>query len=1007
MKLLLATLKYQRLVFAVVVVLAGLGFLAWQGMDRQEDPFFPYRYGHILVPYPGAEPEQVERLVLNPLEEELAQVEEINEIRGTARLGLAHVIVGMHQHVYDTDKVWERIRVAVDNAGADFPDATGPIEIADRQMDTHGIVLAVTGSDNLLELRAAAEHLRRQLFRIKDISRIDLLADPGQQVTVTWDDAVAERTGLSARELGGQLGARNLTLPGGSLSVAGRSVVLDPRTEFEDLAELRATPIRTATGDFIPLDELAEIRLEPAEPATERMGFDGAPAVGLGIVIPDNRLNAVTFGETLRAEVEKLRDDYAPLEIREMFFQPKWVEGRLDELGFSLLLGIGMVAAILFAVMGLRLGLTVALIVPVVTFSALAVFAMGGGVLHQMSVAGMVIALGMLVDNAIVMSENIQWHRDRGQPASEAVTESVRELAAPLLAATGTTLAAFMPLLMSSGDTGDFTRAIPIMVMLTLVISYIYAVFVTPVIAARLLKPRKASQRRGLMSLGEKVGHIALARPGRVLLAAAALVVGAAVLSGWLERDFFPSTDRNQLIVDLNFPEGTHIDHTAHAAGALAAALREQRGVNQVFRFAGSSGPRFYYNLMQQPMQPHLARLVAITDHAEDLPRLIEWVRATVPERMPDAEVVARRLGQGPPVQAPIELRVYAENSEVLAEATEKVLGVVRAAPGSRDARDRLGDGLATLKVRIDDARAAAHGISRRDVAAALAGASRGVEVSTWRAGRDPAPILVRSREGERFPAQALSGLQITGAAGETLPLDQIAEIELTWQPAVIHHWDLQRMTSVLAETAEGQTYATVIDQFMPELQALELPEGASVTLGGSAETAGDANTALFRALPVGGLMLLVFLLVQFNSFRMVGIVLTTIPLAAVGVVPGLFLSGMPFSFTAILGVVALVGIVVNNAIVLLDVMNANRAGGMDMDAAIASAVGRRTRPILLTTATTVAGLLPLTFTESTLWPPMAWAIISGLIASTLLTLFVVPALYRVAMRNVVAKRAY
>ncbi|PMR75464.1 efflux RND transporter permease subunit [Billgrantia endophytica] len=847
----LSTLQHRRLVLTVTALLASLGLAAWLAMDRQEDPFFPYRFGQVMVPYPGAEPEQVERLVLNPLEEELAQVEEVNEIIGTARLGLAHVQIEMHEHVYDT----------------------------------------------------------------------------------------------------------------------------------------------------VPLGELADIHIMAREPAVERLWHDGKPAVALGIILSQDRVNAVRFGETLRTLLDDLRPGYAPLEIEEMFYQPRWVEQRLAELGFSLLLGITILGVLLFLAMGLRLGLSVMLIVPLVTFSSLAIYAMGGGVLHQIAVAGMVIALGMLVDNAIVMVENIQWHRDQGASASEAATRSVSELAKPLLAATGTTLAAFVPLLLSSGNTADFTRAIPVMVMLTLVISYLYAVFVTPVFAAGLLKPRGTPGRRGLQHMGTCIARCAVRWPAWILVGAVGLLAGALAMLPLLNHDFFPDTDRNQLVVDLHFAEGTHLDYTAHHAGVLASDFRTRPGVLRVHRFVGSSGPRFYYNLAEQPRQPHLARLVVEAESADDLAGLMEWARAVAPEQLPEADVVARRLGQGPPVNAPIEIRVFGEDRARLAEAASRILSVVRTAEGSRDARHLLGEGLATLRVTVDDARAAQFGLARQDVAMAVAGASRGVEVSTWRAGRDPAPLLVRSPEGERFPAAGLEGLRLATDNGESVPLGEVAALHTVWQPAVIQHRSLQRMTAVLAEVGEGYTYAGVLDVILPRLAELELPEGVSYTVGGAAESADDANTALFRTLPFGALLLVVFLLAQFNSFRQLGIVLTTVPLAAIGVIPGLWLTGQPFGFTAMLGVVALVGIVVNNAIVLIDVMNANRRQGMELNEAVVGAVARRTRPVLLTTATTVAGMIPLTLTQSTLWPPMAWAIISGLMVSTLLTLFVIPALYRLVMK--------
>ncbi|MBW6392343.1 efflux RND transporter permease subunit [Billgrantia antri] len=1000
MSWLLASLRYKRLILTVTLLLALLGLAAWVAMDRQEDPFFPYRFGQVLVPYPGAEPEQVERLVLNPLEEELAQIEEVNDIIGTARLGVAHVTLEMHEHVYDTDAAWERVRIAVDRASREFPDGVGEAEISDRDSDAHGIVLSVTGSDDLLELREAARRLRRDLFRLKEIARIDVLADPGQQVTIGWDDTLAELTGLDARALGTQLAARNLTTPGGSLSIGGRSLVLDPRTEFGSLEELAATPIRTLWGDQVPLGQLADIHLAPREPATERLWHDGRPAVALGLVLSSDRVNAARFGARLRALVEELRPAYAPLAIEETFYQPRWVERRLAELGVSLLMGIGILGVLLFLAMGLRLGLAVMVVVPLVTFSSLALYAMGGGVLHQIAVAGMVIALGMLVDNAIVMVENIQWHRDQGRSAAQAVTRSVRELATPLLAATGTTLAAFVPLLLSSGNTADFTRAIPILVMLTLAVSYAYAVFVTPVFAAGILKPRQVARRERLQAWGERVGGAAVRWPVWILVGAGMLLVGALAMMPLLDQDFFPDTDRNQLVVDLNFPEGTHLDTTAHQAEVLAIALAERPTVRAVHRFVGFSGPRFYYNLVEQPRQPHLARLVVETEGADDLAGLMDWVRSVAPEWMPEAEVVARRLGQGPPLEAPVEIRVYGENRAALADAAGRILSVVREAAGARDARHRLGEGLATLRVETDDARAAEYGLTRRDVAAALAGASRGIEVSVWRAGRDPAPLLVRSPEGERFSTDGLEGLRLAADDGRPVPLGEVATLALDWRPAIIQHRDLRRMTVVLAEVADGWTYEGVLGEVLPRLEELDLPAGVSYAVGGAAESAGDANTALFQTLPVGGLLLVIFLLAQFNSFRQLAIVLTTVPLSVIGVVPGLWLTGQPFGFTAMLGVVALVGIVVNNAIVLIDLMNANRKQGYDVKEAVVAAVARRTRPVLLTTATTVAGLVPLTLTQSTLWPPMAWAIISGLVASTLLTLLVIPALYRLLIRS-------
>jgi multidrug efflux pump len=999
MNLIASAMQRRRLILAAVALLSLIGLFAWIGMDRQEDPFFPYRYGHVLVPWPGADPERVERLVLNILEEELAGVDDVREIRGTARLGFAHLIIGLNQHVYDTDAVWDRIRVAVSRAEQKLPEGAGPADIRDRSMDTHGIVLAVTGSDDLLVLLDAARQLRRDLFQVPDMGRIDLLADPGEALEIALDPTRLHELGLHPDQIAAQIDAANQVIPGGTLMIGKRNLLLRAETDFGSLDQLADLPIRLSNQTLMPLGEIAELRLRPAEPARERLWHNGQPAVGLGIVIPENRLNAVQFGEQVRARLAELEPQYTPLVIEEMFYQPAWVERRLSELGRSLLLGVLIVAGVLLIFMGPRLGLIVAALLPLVTLSGLAVYAIGGGVLHQMAVAGMVIALGMLVDNAIVMVENLQWHLDRGKKAAQAAQAAVKELAGPLAAATGTTLAAFTPLLLSTGDTADFTRAIPIMVMLILIVSYLYAVLVTPTMASLVLRPGLASSSARMENHGRRLGELACEKPVHIIAGAIVLIILAIAASGWMQREFFPSTDRNQLTIDLHFAEGTRVEATDLAAGQIASQLADLPRVQAVHHFSGFSGPRFYYNLIETPRTPHLARIVVISESDRDLPALIEWVRRHVPDQLPEAQVVARRLGQGPPIDAPVEVRLFGRDGSALAQASAQVMAVLRSTPGAEDVRHRLGDGIPTLVFEIDDAEAARYGVSRNAIARALAQATQGQQASTWRAGREPLPMLLRTPEGERLPEHALEGLSLETSQG-LQPLSLFVHTRLSFQPAVIEHRDLERMTAVLAETAEGVTPNQVLGQALPRLHALELPAGIRLALGGEAAEADSANTALFKTLPIGILLLLVFLLWQFNSFRLVGIVLITVPLAAIGVIPGLILAGQPFSFTAMLGVVALVGIVVNNAIVLIDVIESNRREGLTIEQAIAGAVARRTRPILLTTATTIAGLLPLTFTQSTLWPPMAWAIISGLLVATLLTLLVIPAVYRLTHRR-------
>lgn len=995
MSLLSALLERRRLVVATALLLSLTGVLSWLTMPREEDPQFPKRNGLVLTYFPGADAETVERLVVEPVEEHLAEVEEISEVFSTARAGVAIIQVELFEHVYATDDAWDEVQDALDQARVEFPSGVSEPELDDDLVSQEAVVLAITGSVDPLVLADAAETLKRRLIALDGVKRVKIAADPGEQITIEYDGAMARRLGVDPQLLGQQLAQRSRIVPGGLVHLGTKTATLRPQTEFTSLEELRSTPILLPSGTSVPLGELARVRRGPAEPPGERMRWNGEPAVGLG-VIPKDNLDRVQFGDDIRALLAEVRPELEPLTLDEVVFQPDMVRSRLDDLTGSLRLGILIVAVVLFFTMGWRLGLLVALVLPLVTFSSIAIFANGGGILHQISIAALVIALGMLVDNAIVVVENIQWRLDRGLQVRQAAIEAVRALALPLGTATGTTLAAFVPMLLSKGNTADFTRSIPVLIMLTLAVSYLFAVTVTPVLSELFLKRRtyEGKKRGELWTTG--LARFAVGRAPLVLAGAAVLLFLTILAAGGVDQQFFPAADRNLLFVDLEMPEGTHLDETDAAAHHLENALLRHGEVRSVASFIGRASPHFYYNVLSKPNSPHRAQLVVEAHDVEAVEALNEWVRELAHHDLPEVDVVARRLAQGPPLDAPINIRVLGYDLAEMETAADAVLTTLREIPGTRDTGHDLDFGVPSVVFRIDDAAAARHGLARTHVANALRGRTLGEEIGQYRMGEDPVPILVRSSDGEDFPVADLATVDLTGLDGTLVPLGQLAHIEAAWRPAAIHHLDRNRVVHVKAQLAEGVTAFQVLEQLAPRLASLELPPGIRLEMAGELEESGKANDAILRAMPLGLLLLLFFLLAEFNSFRRVGIVLVTVPLAATGVVPGLLLSGNPFGFMSMLGVISLVGIVVNNAIVLLDVVESLRAEGFSLDEALIEAIHRRTRPILLTMVTTVAGLSPLAFSSASLWPPLAWAMISGLSASTVLTLLVVPALYKV-----------
>jgi multidrug efflux pump subunit AcrB len=995
-------LARQRLLGLVVVMMTLVGIAAYFNMARQEDPSFPYRAGLISVQYPGATAEAVERLVLRPLEEELLQIEEVDFITSTARNGVAIVRVMQHQHIYATTPAWDRVRQAMQRAALEFPEGVGQMALDDRLIDTPVVVLALRGAPSALELSRAAERLKDALVGLPSLSRVQIEAQADEQITLAIDDAQLARIGLTPQQLAAVLRGRNQVIPGGFVVAGSKRLAVLSNSEFVSMEDLRHTQIPLPDGSFVPLAAIAEIWRGPLEPAQSEAWYDGERVVLLSLYARRGQVDAIDFGAALRARLVELAPQFAPLQIEEMFFQPDQVEARLHDLEGSLLISMLIIVAVVFYGMGLRMGLLVAAMLPIVALITLGIYNMGGGILHQVAIIGLVISLGILIDNAIVMVENMHSRMVAGAKPGAAVVGAVRELIGPLGASTATTLAAFTPLLLSKGGTGDFTRGIPVMIMLALTVSFFLSVTLAPLLAARFLKPKGNEGGESILALGERLASIAIGNPRRIVRIGGIVVLVSFLMTPFMAVQFFPDADRPLVILDLLLPEGTDQAETSRVAEALERVVRERDDVRHVHRFIGFSGPTFFYNLLVNPQAPNRARLVLLASDLEATREVMAFARRHVADTLPEVVLAASVLGQGPPRDAPVEIRVYHSDDRLRREAAEKIFRYLRDVKGAVDVRHTIDQGTPAVRVEVDDAVAQRSGLTRADVARTLFGQSYGMTAEQYRQERDPMPIVLRSIEGTSLPLARLLSINIYPQQGDPVPLMQVARVYADWEPAAVNRRNGERIYTISANLLDGYSFSQILAGFADAVADDALPVGTRIEYGGDSQGSGDANKALATSAPIGILLLLFFLVWQFNSFRRVAIVLLTVPMAAVGIIPGLVLSGAPFGFMSMLGVVALVGIVVNNAIVLIDVIDQRLLLGDAVRDAVYYAVARRTRPILLTTGTTVAGLLPLAFTSSTLWPPMAWAIISGLLASTVLTLLLVPALCLLTLKPVV-----
>lgn len=989
-------IQYRRLVFSLVMLLMAVGLLALGSMARQEDPSFPYRAGLLQVFYPGATPLQIEKLITEPLEEELAQIAEINNLKSTSRDNLVIVNIELKDYVYDTNAAWDRVKTAIERARLQFPEGVSLIDLDDRQIDMPAAVFSITGSKDPILLEEAALKLKREIIGLTGLSRIEMEGAPAKEVIIKLDQDTISRLGISRQYVAGVINQRNTIIPGGLISSKDKNIRLNTQSDFSSLDELRRSLIPLPTGQNVSLQTIASVKLEPRLPLTSQAFHNGQRAVSLGIIAERGQVDIIKFGQALRERVEAVKPMLAPLQIEESFFQPDYTQDRLDGLRANLVVSVLVIAAVVFFAMGWRTGLLVSAVLPIVSMITLGIYSAGGGVFHQMAVIGMVISLGILIDNAIVVVENIESSLRNNVDIGTAIRRVIHIMAKPLLASTGTTVAAFIPLLLADGGVGDFTRAVPTMIIIALIVSYLLSILVLPLISFYWLNNRKPGSEMAFQftdKLAAKSADLVQSGPIKVLMVVGLLLGASLALSEFLKQEFFPSTDRAQIVIDLEMPNNTPLGVTERISHEIEQRLTGHDAVAQIYRNVGGAGFRFYYNIVGAPNESHVARLTINTNSEQQNQALVDWVRDEIKPDYPDAVLIPRLLGQGPPRPAPIEIRVKHRDLATLHSASQTIKELLANTAGVNELRSNLDLGTPELKLSIQEVAALSYGLTPNDVATAVYSESRGLFAGQYRYETDPVPIRVRSTDGQRSNLEVVDNLLVYSANQRATPLNQLAAIETAWAPSTLRHHNFDRTVTILSQVKPGFAFNQILSEFKEKLTQIELPAGISIEFGGDAAASEKANSSIATSAPLAVGLLIFFMMFQFNSFRRIGIVFVSIPLAAVGVIPGLVLSGQPFGFQSLLGVIALIGIVVNNAIVLIDVVDQQLNQGNEIEDAVRAALQQRTAPILLTTATTILGLLPLALSSSTLWPPMAWAIISGLTLSTMLTLIAIPSL--------------
>ncbi len=1010
-----AAIEKNRVTTAALLVIGVAGIGAYFSLPRAEDPGFIIRTAVVQTIFPGASPERVELLVTDKLEKAIEEMPEIDYLRSETKTGISVINVNIQPQYKDMRPIWDKLRRKVDRVVPDLPEGIIGPTVNDEFGDVFGTIITITGEGfTYAELKDVADDVRDDLLRIDEVAKVDIFGAQGEQVFVEYQNARLAELGLSPIQLQSILEARNIIIPGGSVTTGDERIALEPSGNFESVEELRRSVINLpGRRDLVYLEDIATIHRGYIDPPRSLARATGRPALALAISLREGG-NILRLGEQVRALHQTLSARYPiGVDFDVVAFQPDYVDRKVSDFVGSVLQAIGIVVIVMLAFLGLRTGLVVSSLIPMAMVMALLLMSLLGIGLDQMSLASLIIALGMLVDNAIVMSESIMVQMAEGKSRLEAAVGSANELRIPLLTSSLTTAAAFLPIFLAKSNAGEYTAPIFKVVTITLLSSWILALTMIPLLCYRFLKvPARKSDDGYHSTFYTRYRAVLLwmlQHRGRTVAGVAVLFFLAMSAMRWVPNIFFPPGDRAMITGEIRLPTGSPIERTSSAIQAIEGFLGDSLmatdagGVVNWAAFIGEGAPRYILPYSPEPPTPDFAYLLINTTSREAVDSLALRLNRYVSDWLPDVTAKFRPVPLGPPVKWPIEIRLSGREPDRLFQIVEQIKAQVAATPGTKNVRDDWGRRTKKILVRVNQPRARRAGVSSRDVAISLQTVLSGFATTEYREGDKVIPVTMRSVQADREDLGKIEGLNVFAqATGRSVPLKQVADLEVSWQPAKIVRRDRVWTVAIQAELEPGLTATEVNAQLEPwlEQQHAAWGQGFQYAVGGEDEEAAKSQASIAAQMPIAALIIILLLVGQFNSFRRPAIILLTIPMGLIGVVIGLLLARSYFGFMTLLGVISLAGIVINNAIVLLDRIKLEiEQNGLDPRRAVVEAAQRRLRPILLTTATTVGGLLPLWLGGGPMWEPMAIAIIFGLIFATGLTLGLVPVLYALFFR--------
>ena len=1001
-------IRNHQFTLVMLFLLVALGAVSLNTMPRSEDPQFDFPISVTSIVYPGTNPTDMEKMVVDPIEDVINELEDLKVIRTSIEDGLA-IIETEFLYGSDPDEKYDDIVSAIATIRDDLPSGIRRIKTEKISPSDVNIMQLVLNSpaESYQLLKYWAEKLEQQLERVSGVKKVDVTAYPDQQVHVSMDLLRMAELNISRQHLDSALVSAGANIPGGHVNSEQRRFTVQTSGDFSKLEDIKNTVVQSSSEHVIYVRDIATVAFGNDTPSYQAR-FNDQNGVFINIVQRKGS-NIFDVTQSLNQAMEEFRKELPDtLKLNTVTDQSKSVHKRVNGFFNNLMQGLLLVGSFTLIILGVRAALVVVIAIPLSILMGLGWLDMAGYGLQQMSIAGLIIALGLLVDNAIVVTENVGRFMRLGYSRTESAIKGATQVSWAVISGTLTTVLAFFPILLLPSGSGTFIRSMPVMVVLTLFASLIIAITLSPMLASRLLKKQQEADRRPIVLRGiewfaskpyQRVLSFALKHAWKTLGLAIVLLVSSLSLFESVGVSLFPKAEKPMLLVHIETPEGASFDHTFEVAVSVEAIVKSYEQVESVATNIGKGNPRVYYNTSNAREVPNYAQLFVQvkTDKYADVELLIAQLREKF-KQLPAVQIKVQEFMQGPPNEAPIAIRVTGENLDVLRAVSVDVEAMIVGTPGTVNVDNPIARHKVDLKIDINREKAAMLGISMSRIDQAVRTALVGKSVGSFRDGSGEDYRILIKRQGAESPEwRSLQEIHIASDKGDMIPLKHLADLNLESMIPRFRHHNMQRMTLVTSDVDTGFQAEVITNQIIQKLEQYAWPQGVGYMIGGEQEDRKESFGGMFQALIVAMLGIFAVLVLQFRSFVQPLIIFAAIPFALTGAILGLWLSGYTFSFTAFVGLTSLVGIVVNNSIILVDYANQlrNADNKITVQAAIIESAKTRLLPIILTTLTTIGGLLPLTLSQSSMWSPMGWAIIGGLVVSTLLTLFIVPVLYQ------------